>query len=78
MLLKWFICMKSRSSGVLTSGTLVSYHNTVRGHNPEDLDPKYHRRENLKTLVFIYIVHVPVLKKIFRNFIKKLAFGDKH
>jgi hypothetical protein len=35
------------SSG--TSETLVSYHNTARRHNPEDLDLTPHRRENLKS-----------------------------
>jgi len=32
-----------------TCETLVTYHNTTRGHNPEDLNLKLHRRENLKT-----------------------------
>jgi len=27
---------------------MVSYHNTTRRHNPEDLDLKHHRRESLK------------------------------
>jgi len=32
-----------------TSEMLVSYSNTTRRHNPENLDLKYHRRENLKS-----------------------------
>jgi hypothetical protein len=37
--------------GSMDSETLVSYHNTTRHHNPEDLDFKHHRRENLRTLI---------------------------
>jgi len=29
--------------------TLVSYSNTTRRHNPEELDLKHHRHESLKT-----------------------------
>jgi hypothetical protein len=32
-----------------TFETMVAYHNTTRRHNPEELDLKHHRRENLKT-----------------------------
>jgi len=34
-------------AAVWTSGTLVSYQNTVRRHNTENLDLNLHRRENL-------------------------------
>jgi hypothetical protein len=41
-----------------TSETSVSYHNTTRRHNPEDLDLSLHRRENLKIRTRIsYSVH---------------------
>jgi len=33
-----------------TSETLVSYHNTTRRQNSEELDLKHYRRESLKTL----------------------------
>jgi hypothetical protein len=29
----------------------VSYHNTTRRHNPEDVDLKHHRRESLETRI---------------------------
>jgi len=32
-----------------TSETLVSYHNTIRGHSPGDLDLNLHRLVSLKT-----------------------------
>jgi len=34
----------------MSSKTLLSYHITTRRHNPEDLDVKPHRHENLKRL----------------------------
>jgi len=34
---------------VRSSETSVSYHNTTRRHNPEDLVLKHHRRENHKS-----------------------------
>jgi hypothetical protein len=37
------------------SEPLVSYHNTARRHNPEDLDLNLHRLENLKSRIFINI-----------------------
>jgi len=39
-----------------TSQTLVSYHNTIRRHNPEDLDLNIHRHENFKSLI-LPVVH---------------------
>jgi hypothetical protein len=32
---------------VVVNLKMVSYHNTTRRHNPEDLDLKHHRRETL-------------------------------
>jgi hypothetical protein len=34
-----------------TSETTLSYHNTTRCHDQEDLDLKHHRRESLKTCI---------------------------
>jgi hypothetical protein len=37
----------------LNSETLLSYHNTTRRHNPEEIDLKYHRPECPKTLFLL-------------------------
>jgi hypothetical protein len=34
-----------------SSETLISYHNTIRRHNPEDLDLKHHHLGSLKTSI---------------------------
>jgi hypothetical protein len=38
-----------------TYETVVSYHNTTRRHNSEDLDLNFHRLENLKTHIKILV-----------------------
>jgi hypothetical protein len=35
--------------------TLVSHHITTRWNNPEDLDMNFHRRENLKSRIGVYV-----------------------
>jgi len=39
---------------VSTSETSVSYHNTTRRHNPEDLDLNLHHRKSLKSWSITY------------------------
>jgi hypothetical protein len=41
---------------------LISYHITIRRHNPEDRDVYLHRRENLKSTPFLLPVSVSLLR----------------
>jgi len=45
-------CLHLQGETAWTSETFVSYHKSAWSHNPEDLDLKLHRCENLKTLIF--------------------------
>jgi len=38
-----------------TLETVVSYHNTTRHHNPEDVDVKHHRRESLNSRMYYFV-----------------------
>jgi hypothetical protein len=50
-----------------TSETLVSYYNTTRHHNPEDIDSNLHRRENLRPRTKKKRVEVVECIKFLRN-----------
>jgi hypothetical protein len=41
-----------------TSYMFLTYHNTARGHNPEELDLNFHRREILKCSKYLDNVYV--------------------
>jgi hypothetical protein len=43
------------------SKTSVSYHNTTRRHNPEDLELTLHRRENFKSCILRNVLNHTLL-----------------
>jgi len=50
----------------------IFYRNTIRRHNPEDLDLNLYRREILRSRTSLKVAHISkaYIKQIFRNYIQ--------